>query len=161
MKRICIVRKYLPTLFIAVSLALLANMFVWQIGVVPSPSMAPTIHEKSLIIGSRLAYLNEDPQHGDVVIFTKDDRLLVKRVIGIPGDFLVFMEGQVYLNGEILEEPYLMEQNSTYSTRYEFYMAADKYFFMGDNRKLSDDSRRWDVPTVSRDEISSKVIVFF
>ena len=151
----------MPTLFIAVSLTLLANIFVWQIGVVPSPSMAPTIHEKSLIIGSRFAYLNEDPQRGDVVIFTKDTRLMVKRVIGIPGDYISFKDGQVYLNGELLEEPYLMEQYSTYSARYEFYLAADKYFLMGDNRKVSDDSRRWDMPTISRGDISSKVVLFF
>ena len=159
MKRLT--RKYLPTLFIAVSLTLLANIFVWQIGVVPSPSMAPTIHEKSLIIGSRFAYLNEDPQRGDVVIFTKDTRLMVKRVIGIPGDYISFKDGQVYLNGELLEEPYLMEQYSTYSARYEFYLAADKYFLMGDNRKVSDDSRRWDMPTISRGDISSKAVLFF
>lgn len=159
MKRL--IRKYLPTLFIAASLALLANNIVWQIGVVPSPSMAPTIDEKSLIIGSRFAYLNEDPQRGDVVIFTKDDRLMVKRVIGIPGDYISFKDGQVYLNGEILEEPYLMEQYSTYSARYGFYLAADKYLLMGDNRKVSDDSRRWDMPTIPRGDISSKVVFFF
>ena len=161
MKCICLVRKYLPTLFIAVSLALLANIFVWQIGVVASPSMAPTVDEKALIVGNRLSYLNDDPQRGDVVIFTKDDRLLVKRVIGIPGDYIFFKDGQVYLNGELLEEPYLMEQYSTYSTRYEFYLTADKYFLMGDNRKVSDDSRRWDMPTISRGDISSKVVLFF
>ena len=156
-----LIRKHLPTLLLTLFLVLIMNLFIWQIGVVASPSMAPTVDEKALIVGNRLSYLNDDPQRGDVVIFTKDDRLLVKRVIGIPGDYIFFKDGQVYLNGELLEEPYLMEQYSTYSTRYEFYLAADKYFLMGDNRKVSDDSRRWDMPTIPRGDISSKVVLFF
>lgn len=156
-----LIRKHLPTLLLTLFLVLIMNLFIWQIGVVASPSMAPTVDEKALIVGNRLSYLNDDPQRGDVVIFTKDNRLLVKRVIGIPGDHIFFKGGQVYLNGELLEEPYLMEQYSTYSTRYEFYMTADKYFLMGDNRKVSDDSRRWDMPTIWRGDISSKVVLFF
>lgn len=133
------------------------NAFVLQYGIIPSPSMAPTADEGTFIFGNRLAYLHEHPQHGDIVIFKDEDKkLLIKRVIGIPGDTLFFKDGEVYLNDELLTEDYLLAQGSTYSLTSEFTVAAGEYFLMGDNRKGSNDSRRWEVTTIPEDQISSK-----
>lgn len=152
------IKEYALPVLIPIALVLIINTFILDYGVVPSPSMAPVADEGTFIVGSRLSYLNDDPDRGDVVIFTKDGRMMVKRVIGISGDYLFFKDGQVYRNGELLEEPYLLEQGSTFSPIYEFYIPEGEYFLMGDNRKVSDDSRRWDVPTILRDDISSKAL---
>lgn len=136
------------------------NVFILQYGIIPSPSMAPTADEGTFIFGNRLAYLNQSPQHGDVVIFKDEEKkLLIKRVIGLPGDTLFFKDGKVFLNDEILIEDYLLNQDSTHSLTSEFTVAAGEYFLMGDNRKESNDSRRWEQTTIPEDQISSKAFL--
>ena len=87
--------------------------------------MEPTIEPKSFIINWRFPFLVGDPipNHGDIVVFKpggQDRRLLVKRVIGLPGDQISFEGGYVFRNGEKLDEPYLQTEGVTYSDTKRF-----------------------------------------
>ena len=125
---------------------------------VPSESMEPTIHRNHLIVSIRLNYLVADPVPGyDSVIVFRDNsernRLLVKRVIGLPGDEIRFSEGNVYRNGAALKEPYLLRQNASFSDIPAFAVPDGAVFVLGDNRENSKDSRFMEEPYVPIENI--------
>ena len=120
--------------------------------------MDPTIHRNHLIVSIRLNYLVADPVpgYGSVIVFrdnSERNRLLVKRVIGLPGDEIRFSEGNVYRNGEELEEPYLMRQNVSFSVIPAFAVPDGAVFVLGDNRENSKDSRFMEEPYVTIENI--------
>ncbi len=134
----------LHVLFCAVALIFFSN--VLSINFVPSESMEPTIHKNRFIVNLRLRYLigNPVPKYGEVIVFRENadsNRLLIKRVIGLPGDEITFAGGLVYRNGEEIQEPYLLEQQTSYSVNPIFTVPDDALFVMGDNRENSNDSR--------------------
>ena len=128
----------------AVIIALVLNNFIIANSRVPSGSMENTIMTKSRVIGSRLSYLTDDPERGDIVIFHyPDDESVyyVKRVIGLPGETVEIVDGKVYINGSDtpLEEPYLPEpMEGSYGP---YTVPEGSYFMLGDNRNNSTDGR--------------------
>lgn len=105
--------------------------------------------------------MKNDPQRGDIVIFRTDeipDEMLIKRVIGLPGDSLMFIDGSLYINGELLYEDYLAEGMQTNSFR-DFEIPEGCYFVMGDNRTNSYDSRSWRNPYIMKADIKGKMIL--
>ena len=137
---------------------------VLQLAWVPSGSMEQTIPTESLLISMRLPYLVSDPEpeRGDVVTFWSDElgKLLVKRVIGLPGDEVSFSGGYVYINQEKLTESYLTQQGQTRSRNNEVFCVPEGcYFMMGDNRAGSDDSRFWEEPYIEGEALRAKVML--
>ncbi|MEE1256255.1 MAG: signal peptidase I [Lachnospiraceae bacterium] len=132
-------------------------LIIW--GNVPTESMAPTFNPGDYIISNGLAYVNHEPQRGDVIIFDKGSESLVKRVIGIPGDDIMFIDGYIYINGQLCYEEYISSDVET-NCAWDFFDIPDGcYFVMGDNRENSYDSRYWDNPYVNIDDIEGKVMV--
>ena len=128
------------------SVAFIVFRVVLSVNFVPSESMEPTIKRSHLIVSYRLNCLIRDPvpELGTVIVFRENggkQRLLIKRVIGLPGDTVSFSEGKVYRNGEGLEEPYLLKQGVSYSAVTEFHVPDGLLFVLGDNREQSNDSR--------------------
>ena len=120
-----------------------------QLSWVPSGSMETTIPKKTLLISWQLPYVMGDPvpERGNIVTFWSDelDKLLVKRVIGLPGDTVSFSGGYVYINGQRLEEDYLDQQGGTISpNQTSFTVPEGCLFFLGDNRSGSNDARYWE-----------------
>lgn len=139
---------------------ILTKVLFW--GVIPSESMYPTLEAGDYAINNGLAYVTHEPQRGDIIIFTgheqeMDGETLIKRIIGIPGDDLMFVDGEIYLNGQLLEEDYLPDGTKTYSQK-DFEVPEDCYFVMGDNRDDSFDSRFWVDSFVKKSEIKGKLI---
>ena len=141
-------RDWIKTLLIAFLVVFLLRTYVFQLSTVRMHSMEPTLYEREWLYVNKLPYEFGQPKRGDVVIF-KDPRegydgkdLLVKRVIGIPGDRLEIRGGQLYLNEELTVEPYTdvaIEDGSFGPVQ----VSEGHYFVMGDNRHLggSADSR--------------------
>ncbi len=151
----------------AVVIGLLLNFVVFMKAKIPTESMVNTLNVGDRVIGCRLSYLFSDPERGDIVIFDypdNEEKLFVKRIIGLPGETIEITDGKVYIwedeTGEsktLLEEPYLREKPvGTYGV---FHIPDDSYFVMGDNRNYSLDSRKWTNKYVSRKKIRSKVLL--
>ena len=150
---------------IIVSAALIAfvlNTFIIANSEVPSGSMENTIMTGDRVIGSRLSYRFEDPKRGDIAIFrfTDNEKIYyVKRIIGMPGENVDFVDGKVYFNGsdEPLDEPYIREPMIPEAPMH-FEVPENSYFMMGDNRNYSMDARRWENTYVKREKIIAKVL---
>ncbi|MDO4621513.1 MAG: signal peptidase I [Eubacteriales bacterium] len=132
---------------------------------IPSASMEPTIMTGDRVFGNRLAYIKNDPERYDIIIFRYPDdesRLFIKRIIGLPGDTVDIHDGNVYINGsEVpLEDSFCPIPSSTDggSLTYPFTVPEDSYFVLGDNRLNSRDAREWVNTFVRRDKILGKAV---
>lgn len=129
---------------------------------VPSGSMENTIMVGDRVVAARLSYVFGDPKRGDIIVFPfPDDESVdfIKRIIGLPGDTIEGRDGLVYINGEPLEEPYVMDKlDSDFGP---YVVPEDSYFMMGDNRNNSEDSRYWENKFVKRDKIKGKALFKF
>lgn len=135
-----------------------------QLSWVPSGSMETTIPKKTLLISWQLPYVTGDPvpERGNIVTFWSDelDKLLVKRVIGLPGDTVSFSGGYVYINGQRLEEEYLDQQGGTISPdQSSFTVPEGCLFFLGDNRSGSNDARYWEESYIPVGNVKARVLL--
>ena len=154
-------KEWIIPVIAAFVLAILMNKFLIFNVYIPSSSMVPTIN-----IGDRLMirklYNKDNLKRGDILVFYSDElqETLIKRLIGLPGDHIVIKEGIVNINGEDIEEDYI--ENNEYNEDELIYDVPEgKYFFLGDNRPVSKDSRRWINPYIDEDDIKGKLILRF
>ena len=149
-------------LVITAAVVILVFRVLLQLAYVPSGSMENTIPTDSLLISWQMPYLTGDPapQRGEVVTFWNEEmgKLLVKRVIGLPGEKITFSDGYVYVNGRRLEERYLMAQGITQCDK-TFEVPEGCLLMLGDNRNHSTDSRYWSNPYVSYSDVRARVLV--
>lgn len=137
-------------------LALLVQRFVFFHVLVPTGSMIPTINEGDRMLVMR-EYRPQSLETGDIVVFKVwpdgEEMLYVKRLIGRPGDTVTIENGVVSVNGQELQEDYV-KRPDRYSG--EFKVPEGKYFFMGDNRRDSKDSRYEEVGFIDEADILAK-----
>ena len=142
-------RLILQPIGVALLLALLVRTSLFRIYAIPSSSMSPTLQPGDRILATLYHGLGSlpRPERGDVVVFRSlsgTEELLVKRVIGMPGDLVELREGHLFVSGHALPEPYL-RLKSTSGVIVPQIIPADCYFVLGDNRPNSFDSRNWGV----------------
>lgn len=135
------VRELLETIVPAIIIALLINIFLAQATRVYGQSMEPNLHPDQRLVVEKLTYRLHAPRRGDVVVLRVSEQsdLLIKRVIGLPGDTVEIREGHVFVNGELLNEPYLADL--TGGSYPPTYIPPLHVFVLGDNRGFSNDSR--------------------
>jgi signal peptidase I len=141
------IREWALVLIVALSLSWFLRTFVIQQYYISGPSMEETLHQNERIVVNKLSYRFGTVHRFDVVVFDRmneehDD--LVKRVIGLPGDTVEIKDCAVMINGEVLNEPYLSDDDKLNCGRFDIdlvSLARDTYFVMGDNRSESLDSR--------------------
>ena len=160
------------TALIAVALAILVQSFVVKPYLIPSTSMANTLVPGQRVLVDRLVYHYRAPHRGDIIVFRRPEPphdVLIKRVVGLPGDLLSLRGGYLYINGVRARDsfvdkidgvteptdpadPYASTQpGAPWSLAHPFRVPAGQYFVMGDNRTDSSDSRYWG--TVPRSSI--------
>ncbi|AKM82312.1 TPA: signal peptidase I [Candidatus Berkelbacteria bacterium] len=126
----------------------LIHFFVATVFIVDGVSMEPNFHTGETVIANRWQYIFGNPERGDVVVlkFPGDPvhKKYIKRIIGIPGDTIAIKDGEVFLNGKKLDEPYLPTEMLTMPNVNRTLRGSD-YFLMGDNRPNSSDSRVWGI----------------
>lgn len=134
-------------ILVAVVLVWLLRTHVYETAIVTSGSMQPTLYKDDRALVDHRASLHGHWRRGDVVIFNgppawgdNDDQMLVKRVIGLPGENIELKNGQVFIDGRQLTETYIKEPMEADSFG-PFHLGATQYFVMGDNRRNSEDSR--------------------
>ena len=106
-------------------------------------SMRPTLEDGEFLLVDKVSYFFGDVKRGDIIVFhfpLNPDEELIKRVIGLPGDRIVVQNNQVFVNGQLLNEPYIF-QAPLYSG--EWLVLDDHLFVLGDNRNNSNDSKDW------------------
>jgi signal peptidase I len=168
-------------LTVAFAVAIVIAVKAWAVNPyrIPSSSMEPTLHcarpgfrcEAGIsdrVLANRLVYHFRDPHRGDVVVFDTPPEAAVqcgaggtyvKRLIGLPGDTWEERDGWVYINGRKLVEPYIEPGRRDADSWKPRQIQAGHYFFMGDNRQWSCDSRKWG--TVPRADIIGEVVATY
>lgn len=141
---------------VAAVAVLIATMFLPVLQVSGS-SMEPTLEDGDIIILVK----SGEFETGDLVGFYYQNKLLLKRVIAGPGDIVdIDEDGNVYVNDELLDEPYVTEKALGESDRdYPVQVPEDRYFVMGDNRATSIDSRSTAIGYIEEEQIVGKVIL--
>lgn len=147
-----------------VYLAVLAAVYVifhyiLMLGRIPSESMEPTLMVHDWTVGSRLAYEEEAPERGDMIIFysKEEETSMCKRVIGLAGEEVSFVGGHVYIDGAPLDESAYLDEDVVTESSETFAVPDGCIFVMGDNREDSYDSRLWENPYIRIDDIQSKI----
>lgn len=156
--------EWIKDIAIAAIIAIIIVQFI-KPTIVKETSMEPNFYENNYLFVYKMAYkLGGEPQKGDVVVFksnleTKDGskKLLIKRVIGVPGDTVDIKEGDVYLNGRRDTQAYTKD-GTTVGQVDKLKVPKGKLFCMGDNRSVSIDSRYEQVGLVDEKEVVGKVV---
>ncbi len=165
---------WVQAIAIALVVSFLLKNYVLTLAKVQGESMEPTLQHEDRLYVNRLMY---EPEKGDVIIFrpgSDPDRPYIKRIIATEGDtlYINFVSGDVYVNDEKIDEPYINEEthlmgsyierlmsNGEYSRENPIIIEKDKMFVMGDNRNASKDSR--EIGQVPEDEIIGHAIFRF
>jgi signal peptidase I len=146
------------TAIIAILLFIAINLVTARIRV-EGISMEPSLHDEQFLVVNRLAYRWKEPQRGDIIIFrfpSDPKRRFIKRVIGLPGDVVAVRDGQLYINGVVLDEPYITEAHQYHG---EWRLSPYEVFVLGDNRNNSSDSQNWGPLHI--DEIIGKAVFVY
>lgn len=160
-------------IIIALLIALCISLLI-KPTIVKESSMEPNFNSNDYIFLSRIAYkFGGEPKRGDVIVFRTDSehlldvkgrhKLLIKRVIGLPGDRIKIADGEVYVNGELDDQSYTKDGDTWVEDRgddevLELTVPEGQLFCMGDNREVSIDSRSDDVGCVDEDTIVGKAV---
>lgn len=155
-------RNFARQLLIFVVIAVVAEMVAPR-AMVSGQSMEPSFHNQQMLIVSPLPYLAADPDHGDIIVFRspeKGDLRLIKRIIGVPRDVVELRAQRLYINGVLIDEPYVKEVCSATNCPDRFWFIGDgEYFVMGDNRNNSHDSRAFGA--ITRERIIGEALISY
>lgn len=153
---------------ITIVVLLLIFTFVLAFQPVAGNSMSPTLEEGQVTLVSRFAYFFSFPKRNEIVIIKKDKKSYVKRIIGLPGENIKYLNGFLYIDDKPYKEDYLGNDITTSNFMFEDIcdkktcpsgvIPDDKYLVLGDNRMASEDSRSSSFGLVSKNEIKGKVI---
>ena len=151
-----LLRSTIYTLVIVAAISVLVATLLLPVLQIYGTSMNPNLQEGDIVVSVK------SPQFktGDIIAFYYNNRVLVKRIIGCPGDSVVITDsGDVYVNNTLLDEPYLTEKSyGNADIEYPYTVPQNSFFVLGDHRESSVDSRSSLVGCVEKEEIIGKII---
>lgn len=141
---------WLRDLMLSVVIAVVIILFLYQPVKVEGTSMMPALEDQERIFINKFVYKFGLGQieRGDTVVFwfpRDPSKSYIKRVIGVPGDVVEVLDGEVRLNGKVVDEPYVPDEFRDRMTVPPTRVPADSFYVMGDHRSSSNDSRAWGV----------------
>ena len=147
-----IIREWVVPLILALALSLFARVYIGEARSIPTSSMEPTLQIGDVFWLEKVSIRFGSIDQGDVVVFWPPEHIpsaypYIKRVIGVSGDTVQITDGQVYVNGTVLDEPYALLSNDNLES---LEIPHGHLFVLGDNRGCSADSRAWGLVTVDR-----------
>lgn len=145
-------REWISWIRFVLIIVILYGAIHYTIGIkiVSGDSMNPTIQDRDIVVVSKLFFT---PERGDIIVVKDPEGFdIVKRVIGLPNDHVRIKDGIVYINQQVLDEPYIIGQSMDID---EVVVGTDSYFIMGDNRTPGEslDSRDPSIGTISKEQI--------
>lgn len=162
------IREWAIAIVIAIIVVVVIRMFLFVSFTVDGDSMDPTLVDGDRVVVNKFIYELTDMEQDDVIVFnSQEDSAYVKRVIGIPGDHVEMVDRVVYVNGEPLEEDYVVHQGESYMDNFtlsdlgveEETIPEGHYLVLGDNRPISRDSR--DFGLITEDSVIGEVQLRF
>ncbi len=155
-------RYWLRDLILSLLLAFIVIFFLYQPVQVEGTSMMPRFSNHERIFINKFIYRFEPIQRGDVVVFwypLDTSKSYIKRVVGLPGEWVTIMEGRVFIDGKPLQEPYVPTEYADRRSYSPVHVEPDHYYVLGDRRESSNDSRVWG--TVDRQFIYGKAVFVY
>jgi signal peptidase I len=155
-------RYWLRDLVLAILLSFIVIVFLYQPVQVEGTSMMPRLENHERIFINKFVYRFEPIERGDIVVFwypLDTSKSYIKRVVGLPGEWVKISDGRVYINGAPVEEPYVPPEYLDHQSYPVTYVEPDHYYVLGDHRESSNDSRAWG--TVDRKFIYGKAVFVY
>lgn len=151
--------SWVKVILSALLIAFVLRTFIFQLALVNQISMEPTLKEGQMLIISKVNYFVGTPKRGDIIVFkdSYENKLLIKRVIGLPGEKIDLRNGKVFINDKELEPDYTSFPTYAY-VQESWQVPEGQYFVMGDNREHSRDSRVETVGLINRKSIIGKAV---
>lgn len=151
-----VLRSTIYTLITVAAVAVLVATLLMPVLQIFGSSMTPTLEDGEIVLSLKTS----DFQHGDVVAFYYNNKILVKRVIAVSGEWVdITPEGDVSVNGKLLDEPYLDEKSlGDCNIELPYQVPESRIFVMGDHRSVSVDSRNTAVGCVAEEQIVGKLM---
>lgn len=145
------------SLIVVAAIAVIISTMLLPVLRVTGTSMTPTLQNDEILLCSKLG----EPERGDIIAFYYNNKVLIKRVIGLPGDVIDIAEdGTVYVNGEVFDEPYVNELAfGECDIVLPYQTPESRYFVCGDNRSISIDSRSTSIGCIAEENIIGKVFL--
>ncbi|HRU96060.1 MAG TPA: signal peptidase I [Ruminococcus sp.] len=146
----------LSVLIVVAAAAVLASTLLFPVVQVSGDSMKPTLNDGDILVTAK----SNSVSYGDLCCVSWQNKMLLKRVIGKPGDVIsIGNDGSVYVNDELIDEPYVIEKSiGKCDLTFPYEVPDNKYFILGDNRMLSVDSRNADIGCIGKEQIVGKVL---
>lgn len=141
------IRNNLLVFIVACICLFVIRSYFFSLGKVDGESMYPTLNDHDYVLLNKVSYKIGEPKRFDIIMFTlPDNSVLIKRVIGLPGEELEYKSNNLYVNGSIVRESFLKEGTEDFET---MPIPDGEIFVMGDNRDHSTDSRVFGTVPVS------------
>lgn len=152
-----VLKSTIYTLITVAAVATIIATLVMPVLEISGSSMSPTLTEGEIV----LAFKDKSLEQGDIIAFYHGNRILVKRIIALSGDWVnIDDDGNVYVDGKLLDEPYAKEKMlGEADIEFPYQVPDSHYFVLGDNRGVSVDSRNSEISSVEQKDILGKVVI--
>lgn len=155
-KYIKILKSTIYSLIIVLAISILAATLIMPVLEISGSSMSPILNEGEIVISIKNKNLNT----GDIIAFYHGNKILTKRVIAKPGNWVnIDKDGLVYIDGNLLKEDYIKEKTlGSSNIEYPYQVPAEHWFVLGDDRHETIDSRNSDIGSISKENIIGKIV---